>query len=90
MTTKAKNDALIATANAQAKATRTRADAESYRIEQMNQSLDKAKEGYFKNQTINAFSQLATSPANTVVVSGDNVSDLGKIPVIKKMLDNQK
>ncbi len=90
LTTKAKNDALIATAQAQAQATRTRADAESYRIEQMNESLDKAKDGYFRNQSINAFSQLANSNSNTVVVSGDNVSDLGKIPVIQKMLDSDK
>ncbi|MFD1472713.1 SPFH domain-containing protein [Companilactobacillus mishanensis] len=90
LTTKAKNDALIATAEAQAKATRTRADAESYRIEQMNESLDKAKDGYFKNQTIQAFSQLATSNTNTVVISGDNPGELGNIPVIQKMLENNK
>ncbi|MCH4008974.1 SPFH domain-containing protein [Companilactobacillus sp.] len=88
LTTKAKNDALIATANAQAKATRTKADAERYRIEQMNDSLNNAKAGYFQNQSINAFSELANSSSNTVVVSGENIGELGKIPVIKKMLEN--
>ncbi len=88
LTTKAKNDALIATAEAEAKATRTKADAESYRIEQMNHSLNSAEEGYFQNQTIQAFSQLANSSTNTVVVSGDQIGELGKIPVVKKMLEN--
>lgn len=88
LTTKAKNDALVATAEAQARATRTKAEAESYRIDKMNESLNKAKEGYFQNQTIAAFSQLANSSTNTVVVSSDQIGDLGKIPVVKKMLDN--
>ncbi|KRK79120.1 membrane protease family stomatin prohibitin-like protein [Companilactobacillus nodensis DSM 19682 = JCM 14932 = NBRC 107160] len=87
LTTKAKNDALIATAEAQAKATRTRADAENYRISQMNKILDEAKDGYFENQSIEAFKELANSPTNTVVVPSNQIGELGKIPVIKKMLE---
>jgi len=82
LTTKAKNDALMATATAQATATRTRADAEKYRIDTVNSSLESATKEFFENQSISAFSDLANSPANVVVVPSDHVADLGQIPAI--------
>ncbi|WP_143463165.1 SPFH domain-containing protein [Levilactobacillus enshiensis] len=82
LTTKAKNDALMATATAEATATRTRADAEKYRIDTVNSSLGNAQPGFFENQSITAFSDLAKSPANVVVVPNDHIADLGQIPAI--------
>ena len=82
LTTKAKNDALMATATAQATATKTRADAEKYRIDTVNSSLEKATPEFFENQSISAFSDLAKSPANVVVVPKDGIADLGQIPAI--------
>ncbi|QWK87699.1 SPFH domain-containing protein [Levilactobacillus brevis] len=82
LTTKAKNDALMATASAEATATRTRADAEKYRIDTINSSLETATREFFENQSISAFSDLAKSPANVVVVPNDHVTDLGQIPAI--------
>ncbi|WP_407887304.1 SPFH domain-containing protein [Levilactobacillus sp. N40-8-2] len=82
LTTKAKNDALMATATAQAMATKTRADAEKYRIDTVNSSLETATPEFFENQSISAFSDLANSPANVVVVPTDHISDLGQIPAI--------
>ncbi|NLR31164.1 SPFH domain-containing protein [Levilactobacillus tujiorum] len=82
LTTKAKNDALMATASAQATATRTRADAEKYRIDTVNSSLENATPEFFENQSISAFSDLAKSPANVVVVPKDGIADLGQIPAI--------
>lgn len=86
LTTKAKNDALKATAKAEAEATRTRADAERYRIDTVQAGLSSADEKYFQNQSINAFSNLANSPTNLVVVPTDKVSDLGQLPVAGKLL----
>lgn len=82
LTTKARNDALMATATAQATATKTRADAEKYRIDTVNSSLEKATPEFFENQSISAFSDLAKSPANVVVVPKDGIADLGQIPAI--------
>lgn len=87
LTTKAKNDALMATARAEADATKTRADAERYRIDTVQQGLSAADEKYFQNQAINAYADLAKSPANMVVVPADTASDLGKVPVIGKLLN---
>lgn len=86
LTTKAKNDALKATAKAEAEATRTRADAERYRIDTVQAGLSSADDKYFQNQSINAFSELANSPANTVVVSDDKIGELGQLPVVGKLL----
>lgn len=72
----------MATASAEATATRTRADAEKYRIDTVNSSLETATREFFENQSISAFSDLAKSPANVVVVPNDHVTDLGQIPAI--------
>jgi regulator of protease activity HflC (stomatin/prohibitin superfamily) len=86
LTTKAKNDALKATAKAEAEATRTRADAERYRIDTVQAGLSSADDKYFQNQSINAFSELANSPANMVVVPSDKTGDLGQLPIAGKLL----
>ncbi|ANZ60534.1 paraslipin [Secundilactobacillus paracollinoides] len=86
LTTKAKNDALMATAKAEADATKTRADAERYRIDTVQAGLSNADDKYFQNQSINAFSELATSPANLVVVPSDSAADYGKLPVVGQLL----
>lgn len=86
LTTDAKNRALIETAQAQAKATRTRADAENYRIAKTAAALQTVDENYFKDQSIAAFVQLANSGTNLVVMPKEEITGLGQVPVIKKML----
>ncbi|WEV71470.1 SPFH domain-containing protein [Lactobacillus sp. ESL0785] len=85
LTTKAKNDALIATAKANAEAVKTKADAEAYRINQVQASLANASEGYFRNQSLDSFNQLAAGPNNLIVVNKDEISELGKIPAAAKV-----
>ncbi|MBM7543888.1 SPFH domain-containing protein [Periweissella beninensis] len=85
LTTKARNDALMATATAEAQATKTRADAERYRIDTIQAGLANADDKYFQNQSINAFEKLANSSANTVVVPSDSAADFGKIPTVGKL-----
>ncbi|WP_270344695.1 SPFH domain-containing protein [Ligilactobacillus agilis] len=88
LTTDAKNQALVETA--QAEATRMRADAESYRIEKIRAALESVSDNYFRDQSIAAFTKLAQSDTNLVVMSKDEITDLGNIPVIDKMLDMKK
>ena len=85
LTTKAKNEALIATAKAKAEAVKTEADAEAYRINQLQSSLAKASDGYFKNQSLDSFNNLAKGPNNLIVVDKDNVTNLGSIPAAAKV-----
>lgn len=87
MTTKAKNDALVATAKANAQAIRTKADAEAYRVNTLQNALSKAGDGYFRNQSLDSFNQLAKGPDNLIVIGKDEMTDLGKIPAIKKVWD---
>ncbi|MDN2453639.1 SPFH domain-containing protein [Lactobacillus sp. UCMA15818] len=89
LTTDARNRALVETAQAQAQATRTQADAENYRINKIQESLTAVNENYFKDQSIHAFTELAQSKTNLVVMSKDEVTTLGQVPVIKKMLDQE-
>lgn len=90
LTTKAKNDALVATAKANAEAVKTQADADAYRIDKLQASLDKASEGYFRNQSLDTFNQLANGANNLVVLDKDDMTDLGKIPAVKKVWDKSK
>ncbi len=90
LTTKAKNDALVATAKANAEAIKTQADADAYRIKKLQESLDSAGEGYFRNQSLDSFNQLAQGPNNLIVVDKDEISNLGKIPAAKKIWDQSK
>ena len=85
LTTKAKNDALIATAKAKAEAVKTEADAEAYRINQLQLTLAKASDGYFKNQSLDSFNNLAKGPNNLIVVDKDEMTNLGSIPVTAKV-----
>lgn len=80
LTTKAKNEALIATAKAKAEAVKTEADAEAYRINQLQASLDKASDGYFRNQSLDSFNKLASGPSNLIVVDKDDMTNLGTVP----------
>lgn len=84
--TKAKNDARISIAKAEAQATITRADAEAYRINKLNDMLATVDDKYFTDQRISAFKTLADSPANTVVMSDSNLSDLKNVPAMAQVL----
>ena len=86
LTTKAKNDALMATAKAEANATKTRADAEKYRIDTIQTGLTTADDKYFENKSIEAFSNLANSKTNLVVVPAEGIKDVGKFSVAGKLL----
>lgn len=86
LTTKAKNDAIMATAKAQAEATKTTADAEKYRIDKIQTGLKTATDKYFQNQSINAFSELAKSDTNLVIVPSEQAANLGQIPVVGELL----
>lgn len=88
LTTKAKNDAIVATAKAQADATKTRAEAEKYRIDTVQTGLKNADNKYFQNQSINAFTELAKSDTNTIVVSNDQVGSFGQLPVVGQLLNS--
>lgn len=68
LTTKAQNDALVSTAEANAKAVRLAADAEAYRIQKANDILSTVDVNYLVAQNIDAFRDVAKSPANTVIV----------------------
>lgn len=85
LTTKAKNEALIATAKAKAEAVKTEADAEAYRINQLQASLDKASDGYFRNQSLDSFNKLASGPSNLIVVDKDEMTNLGAVPATAKI-----
>lgn len=86
LTTKAKNDAIIATAKAQADATKSTADAEKYRIDKIQSGLKTTNEKYFQNQSINAFSELAKSDTNLVIVPAEQAASIGQIPVVGELL----
>ena len=90
LTTKAKNDALVATAKANAEATKTKAEADAYRIDKLQKALDKAGDGYFRNQSLDSFNQLAQGSNNLVVLDKDEITDLGKIPAAKKIWDQSE
>ncbi|MBP2057193.1 regulator of protease activity HflC (stomatin/prohibitin superfamily) [Lactobacillus colini] len=90
LTTKAKNDALVATAKANAEAVKTQADAEAYRINKLQESLNKAGDGYFRNQSLDSFNKLAEGPNNLVILDKEDMTDLGKIPAVKKMWNADK
>lgn len=85
LTTKAKNEALIATAKAKAEAVKTEADTEAYRINQLQASLDKASDGYFRNQSLDSFNKLASGPSNLIVVDKDDMTNLGAVPATAKI-----
>ena len=87
LTTKAKNDALVATAKAKAEAIRTQADADAYRISKLEEALSHAGEGYFRNQSLDSFNNLAAGPNNLIILDKDEIGDLGKIPAAAQIWD---
>lgn len=86
LTTKAKNDALVATAEADAKAVRLAADAEAYRIQKANEILSQVDGNYLAAQNIDAFRDVAKSPANTVIVPNTAIDALGDLKVAGALL----
>ncbi|GBG93754.1 protease [Ligilactobacillus salitolerans] len=89
LTNEAQNNALMATAKAQAQATKTKADAERYRIDTVQAGLTNADDKYFKNQSIAAYSQLAQSKANVVVVPNEDSSSYGQTALLAQALKDQ-
>ena len=61
-----------------------------YRIKKIQEALESVSDNYFKDQSIVAFTKLAQSDTNLVVMSKEEISDLGNIPVIEKMLEMKK
>ncbi|QBO35251.1 SPFH/Band 7/PHB domain protein [Periweissella cryptocerci] len=90
LTTKAKNDALVATAEAQANATRAKADAEAYRVQKENNALVGVDEKYLAAQNIEAFRELANSMTNTVVLPSTSIDSLGSLPAVGELLKSKK
>ncbi|MBU7544176.1 SPFH domain-containing protein [Weissella cibaria] len=90
LTTKAKNDALVATAEADAKAVRLSADAEAYRIQKANEILSQVDGNYLAAQNIDAFRDVAKSPANTVIVPNTAIDALGDLKVAGALLGTNK
>lgn len=88
--TKAKNDALVATAEADAKAVRLAADAEAYRIQKANEILSQVDGNYLAAQNIDAFRDVAKSPANTVIVPNTAIDALGDLKVAGALLGTNK
>ena len=62
------------------------ADAEAYRIQKINETLAQSGDGYFRNQSIDAFETLAKGDNNMVVLSKDDIDKLGSLPVAGKLL----
>lgn len=90
MTTKAKNEALVATAKANAEAVKTQADADAYRVQKLTDALNNAGEGYFRNQSLDSFNQLARGQNNLIVVGKDEMTDLGRIPAMEKVWNSSQ
>lgn len=90
--TKAQNEALVATAEANAQATKTKADAEKYRIDKIQEALQGADDKYFNAQSIEAFSNLANSDTNMVVVPNDGADSYGQMTTFAKLMkqNNEK
>ena len=101
LTTKAQNEAKVATAKADAEArvtqakaeadaTKLKADADQYRIEKVQAALANADDSYFKNQSLDSFNNLANGNNNLIVLSRDELTKLGEIPAAKALWDNSK
>ena len=76
--------------NKQINATRER-DAEAYRIQKANDILSTVDANYLVAQNIDAFRDVAKSPANTVIVPNTAIDALGELKVAGQLLNtNQK
>ena len=78
--------AVIAKAEGEARNIKLTTDA----IKKIQEALESVSDNYFKDQSIVAFTKLAQSDTNLVVMSKEEISDLGNIPVIEKMLEMKK
>lgn len=88
--TKAQNDAMVSQAEARGKAKQIATDAETYRINHIQDALANADDNYFKNQSINAFVSLAEGNNDLIVMDQNKIDQLGDLPVAKKMLGLDK
>ena len=53
----------------------------------IQEALNKVNDNYFRDQRIAAFTPLAESKTNLVVVPQDDITNIGQVPVIKKVLE---
>lgn len=90
LTTKAKNDALVNTATAEAQAIKIRAEAEASRIATISNALNSVSANYFQNQSINAFRDLANSSANLIITPTDDANNYGQIAPLAKVFNQTK
>lgn len=89
LTTRAKNDALVATAEAKAKGVRLAADAEAYRIQKANDALAVVDSKYLAAQNIDAFREVANGQSNTVVVPNTAIDALGNLTVANELFQQK-
>lgn len=86
----ASTGAASSTAKAKAEAIRTQADADAYRISKLEGALSQAGEGYFRNQSLDSFNNLAAGPNNMIILDKDEIGNLGKIPAASQIWDKSK
>lgn len=89
LTTRAKNDALVTTAEAKAKGVRLSADAEAYRIQKANDALAVVDSKYLAAQNIDAFREVANGQSNTVVVPNTAIDALGNLTVANELFQQK-
>ena len=75
------------TADREKTAAIAKAEGEARTIEMTTKAKNDAGEGYFRNQSLDSFNQLAQGPNNLIVVGKDEMTDLGKVPALKKVWD---
>lgn len=85
-TNKAENEAMVKRATANATSIKIQADADAYKVQTINGALKDADGKYFIDLNTKAFSELANSKANTVVMSNKTADSLGQLPAIGEML----
>ncbi|KRM56317.1 SPFH domain-containing protein [Secundilactobacillus malefermentans] len=85
-TNKAENEAMVKRATANATSIKIQADADAYKVQTINAALKDADEKYFIDLNTKAFSELANSKANTVVMPNKTADALGQLPAIGEML----
>lgn len=86
LTNEAQNNALMATAKAQAEATKTQADADRYRIETIQKRLQNTDQKYFQDLSINAYEKLAKSQTNLVVVPNEHSDQFGQTAILAQAI----
>lgn len=56
-------------------------------ISKLEGALSQAGEGYFRNQSLDSFNNLAAGPNNMIILDKGEISDLGKIPAASQIWD---